>query len=161
MELHSESICYRDLQRVHGEVGAEMSLLLPAPLPEMWECFRPHSTPGPAPSSFLLLARLSCQNHRPWDISFLLSMGNSQFCREIPPLNHSWNARALFHDKSHCGVNGCNVYSGCSQFQPIPVIFLPREGGKKHSVFVGQMLKWPFRVIPQALEAARILLPAN
>lgn len=35
------------------------------------------------------------------------------------------------------------------------------EGGKKPSVFVGQMVKWPFRVIPQALKAARTLLPAN
>lgn len=34
-------------------------------------------------------------------------------------------------------------------------------GGKKHSVFVGQMVKWPFRVIPQALKAARTLLPVN
>lgn len=39
--------------------------------------------------------------------------------------------------------------------------FSSRGGGKKHSVFVGQVLKWPFRGIPQALKAARTLLPAN
>lgn len=41
------------------------------------------------------------------------------------------------------------------------MIFLPGKGWKKHSVFVGQMVKWPFRVIPQALKAARTLLPAH
>lgn len=44
---------------VHGEVGAEMSLFLPAPLPEIWEFFQPRSTPGPAPNSSLLLVRSS------------------------------------------------------------------------------------------------------
>lgn len=34
-------------------------------------------------------------------------------------------------------------------------------GREEASVFVGQMVKWPFRVIPQALKAARTVLPAN